>query len=73
MCGLFRLVTDNMLSSAGDDTELGVSDCLRFFTGVEQVPPVGFDVGSTLNFNNSSVYPYSIYLSPNPNFALPVL
>ena len=46
-----------MLSSAGDDTELGVSDCLRFFTGAKQVPPVGFDVDSTLNFNNSSVYP----------------
>ena len=29
---------------AGDSTDLGLSDCLAFFTGAEQIPLVGFDV-----------------------------
>lgn len=42
---------------AGNSTDLGLSDCLKFFTGAELIPPVGFDVECTLNFNSSSVYP----------------
>jgi hypothetical protein len=37
------------------DTNL--SDCLAFFTGVRQIPPVGLDDWCTLNFSSSSIYP----------------
>ena len=40
---------------AGGITDL--SDCLAFFTGVRQIPPVGFDDVCTLNFSSSSTYP----------------
>ena len=36
--------------------EIGLGDCLSFFTGASRIPPTGFDDICTLNFNNVNVF-----------------
>ena len=46
-----------MFSYKGGDVPVSLNKCLVFFTGTECIPPTGFDLPLTLNFNNSNVFP----------------
>ncbi len=37
--------------------ELTLEDILIFFSGSEEVPPLGFVPSPTISFNNTSIYP----------------
>lgn len=58
---LYYIATLSFMSNVdGIETEgdmLYLGNCLSFFTGASQIPPTGFDIASTLNFNSINIYP----------------
>ena len=47
---------DWFILPVGGDSEVSMGDILSFFTGAEDVPPLGFN-DATLNFNDNNPYP----------------
>ena len=43
--------------SIGGKVSVTLEDFLVFVTGTNRIPPTGFHLGLTLNFNNTHVYP----------------
>ena len=45
-----------LLIHVGEQLDIGMGDILSFFTGAENIPPLGFEA-ATLNFSPNNPYP----------------
>ena len=50
----------------GGEVDLSIGDVLAFFTGTDTLPPLGLEVGPTLNFSAINVS-YSVNLCNDPH------
>ena len=59
--GMFFLILYNVIKFLlclliGEQLDIGMDDILSFFTGAENIPPLGFEA-ATLNFSPNNPYP----------------